>query len=305
MTPPTKRVLLLVAVVVVVSRCSGSSPSSPSPSPAPPPGPGTGLPGPPAVLVGAGDIGVCGSAGVAATALLLDRVPGIVFTTGDNAYPNGTAENFRDCYHPHWGRHRERTRPVPGNHEYDSPGAAPYFAYFEEKAGPFGLGYYAYTAGPWRVIALNSEIPVDSDSIQIQWLRNELAASRTQCTMAYWHKPLFTSGPRGPNRELREVWRTLYEFNADLIITGHDHLYERFAPQDADGRSDPIRGIRQITVGTGGAELYAPIRFARNSEVILVGFGVLKLTLADGTYEFEFMPVAGGTSTDQGRGQCH
>jgi hypothetical protein len=256
--------------------------------------------------VGAGDIGACGSAGVAATALLLDHVPGIVFTTGDNAYPNGTAENFLNCYHPYWGRHRERTRPVPGNHEYDSsPVAAPYFAYFEGKAGPFGLGYYAYTAGPWHVIALNSEIAVDSDSIQMQWLRNELAANRTQCTMAYWHKPLFTSGPRGPNRHMREVWRTLHEFDADLIVTGHDHLYERFAPQDADGRSDPTRGIRQITVGTGGAELYAPIRVAPNSEVILVGFGVLKLTLADGTYEFEFMPVAGSTSTDQGRGQCH
>jgi len=174
------------------------------------PGPDTGNAGPPATLVGAGDIGLCGSVTVAATAKLVDAISGIVFTTGDNAYPNGSAANFRDCYEPHWGRHRSRTRPTPGNHEYDSPGAAPYFTYFEDNAGPFGLGYYSYAAGPWRVIALNSEIPVGPGSAQLQWLRTELAATRARCTMVYWHKPLFTSGPNGSNRDMREIWRVLH-----------------------------------------------------------------------------------------------
>jgi hypothetical protein len=263
------------------------------------------MPGPPVVLVGAGDIGLCGSPAVAATAQLLDSISGIVFTTGDHAYPDGTAANFRDCYEPHWGRHRGRTRPSPGNHDYHSAGAAPYFAYFGENAGPFGLGYYSYIAGPWQVIALNSEVPIGPGSAQIQWLRTTLATNRSPCTMAYWHKPLFTSGPNGANLDMREVWRALYEFGADLVINGHDHLYERFAPQDPDGRADSARGLRQITIGTGGGPLYTPITSAANTEAIHVGYGVLKLTLADGNYQSEFVPVAGNPYTDRSLGQCH
>jgi hypothetical protein len=300
------RGLFLTGAFVVVSatalaRCGGSPPSSPStPNP-----PVSNNPIPPAVLVGAGDIGQCGSPGVVATARLLDAIAGIVFTTGDNAYPKGTDENFRDCYEPYWGRHKARTRPVPGNHDYESSGAAPYFNYFEDKAGMFGQGYYAYSAGPWRVIAMNSEIPVGPGSVQLQWLRSELTDSHTRCTMAYWHKPLFTSGPNGPNRDMREVWRTLYEFDVDLVITGHDHLYERFAPQDPDGRADSSRGIRQITVGTGGGSLYTPVTSAPNTEAIGIGFGVLKLTLSDGAYAWAFVPVPGNAFTDSGIGQCH
>jgi acid phosphatase type 7 len=255
--------------------------------------------------VGAGDIGVCGSAAVAATAALLDRIPGIVFTTGDNAYPHGTASDFLNCYEPHWGRHRARTRPVPGNHEYFTAGAADYFAYFEGNAGTPGLGYYVYTAGPWRVYALNSEVPVGPGSMQLQWLRSELTGVTTPCTMAYWHKPLFTSGPNGPNRDMREVWRLLYDFNVDLIVTGHDHLYERFAPQDADGRTDLTRGIRQITVGTGGGGLYTPIMSAHNTEAIGIGHGVLQLTLAAGLYQWRFVPVPGNSFSDSGSAACH
>jgi hypothetical protein len=304
----TQRQCLFVAAVIVasvlaVSRCGGSTPSSPS---SPNPGDtGTGPPLPPVALVGAGDIGVCGAPAVAATARLLDAIPGIVFTTGDNAYPRGSAENFRDCYAPTWGRHRGRTRPVPGNHDYESPGAAPYYEYFGENAGPFGAGYYSYPAGNWHVIALNSEIPVGTGSMQLQWLRTELATIRSPCTLAYWHKPLFTSGPNGPNREMREIWRTLYEFNADLVITGHDHLYERFAPQDVDGRADPTRGIRQITVGTGGGALYTPVMSAANTEAVGIAFGVLKLTLSSGSYQWEFVPAAGSSFTYTGLGQCH
>ncbi len=299
--------LIGVALIAAVAiRCGGSSPSSPSPTPSPiPPGPDTGTPGPPAILVGAGDIGQCGSAAVAATALIIDRISGIVFTTGDNAYPNGSAANFRDCFEPHWGRHRERTRPTPGNHDYDTGGAAGYYNYFEDNAGPFGLGYYSYFAGSWRVIALNSEIPVGPGSAQLQWLRSELTSSRPKCTMVYWHKPLFSSGPNGPNRDMREIWRLMYEFDADLVVNGHDHLYERFAPQDPDGRIDQTRGIRQITVGTGGGALYTPITSAANTEAIGVVYGVLRLTLSDGGYQWQFMPVPGASFSDAGMGQCH
>jgi acid phosphatase type 7 len=292
----------LIVAAVAAANCGGSPPSSPS-TPSNPPVPNSPLP--PATLVGAGDIGQCNSPATVATARLLDNTPGIVFTTGDNAYPNGTAANFHDCFEPHWGRHRARTRPTPGNHEYESAGAAPYFEYFGENAGVPGLGYYSYNAGPWRVIALNSEIPVGPGSGQLQWLRTELAANRGRCTMAYWHKPLFTSGPNGPNRDMRELWRTLYEFDADLIVTGHDHLYERFGPQDPDGRSDAVRGIRQITVGTGGGALYTPVMSAPNTEAIGIGHGVLKLTLSDGGYQWEFLPIPGNPFRDTGIGQCH
>jgi hypothetical protein len=256
--------------------------------------------------VGSGDIGLCNSPGVAATARLVDRIPGLVFTTGDNAYPNGTAANFRDCYEPHWGRHLDRTRPVPGNHDYESPGAMPYFEYFGPNAGPPGVGYYSYTAGPWHIVALNSEVQVGPSSAQMQWLRADLMAYRnTRCTAAMWHKPLFTSGPNGPNPHMRDIWRTLYEFDADLIITGHDHLYERFAPQDPDGRLDATRGIRQLTIGTGGGPLYSPITTAANSQIIRSTYGVLKLTLLDGSYQWEFVPVDGGAIGDTGSASCH
>jgi alkaline phosphatase len=296
--------LAVALAAVSVSRCGGASPSSPSSTPIPA-GPGTGAPGPPVTLVGAGDIGNCKSQAVAQTADLVEQIPGIVFTTGDNAYPHGSAADFRDCYTPFWGRFRSRTRPSPGNHEYMTAGAAPYYEYFGANAGPSGLGYYAFSAGSWRVIALNSEVMVGPGSAQLEWLRDELNENRSRCTMAYWHKPLFTSGPNGPNRDMREIWRVLYEFDADLVINGHDHLYERFAPQDPDGRGDSARGIRQITVGTGGGDLYSPVMSAANTEANGHSFGVLKLTLADTGYQWEFVPVPGSAFTDRGLGQCH
>jgi hypothetical protein len=294
---------VLTASAVAVSQCGGSSPTSPPSSPGQ--GSGTGAPSPPVVLAGAGDIGLCGSTGVAATAQLLDRIPGIVFTTGDNAYPNGSAANFRDCYEPHWGRHKDRTLPTPGNHDYETPGGAGYYNYFGSSAGPSGLGYYSYDAGSWHVIALNSEIPVSHGSAQLQWLRADLQANRSPCTAAYWHRPLFTSGPNGPHPQMRDLWQTLYDFNADLIITGHDHLYERFAPQDPNGRHDPARGIRQITIGTGGGPLYTPVTSAPHSERLGSVYGILKLTLADGSYQWEFVPVPGASFSDAGQGTCH
>jgi hypothetical protein len=238
-----------------------------------------------------------------ATARLLDGIGGTVFTLGDHAYFQGTAQEFRDCYDPTWGRHRARTRPVPGNHDYESPVAAPYFAYFGASAGPTGLGYYSFDLGAWHVVAMNSNIAIQAGSAQWSWLRQDLAANRSKCLLAYWHHPLFTSGPDGSTTAVRDIWRLLYEAGAELVLNGHEHLYERFAPQDPDGRSDAGQGIRQIIVGTGGAVLYSPLAPVANSDVRLSAFGVLKLTLVTDGYQWEFVPVSG--RADAGAASCH
>lgn len=273
-------------------------PAPPLPSPAPIP------PSPPEVFVGAGDIGFCGAGGnPESTARLLDAIGGTVFTLGDNAYGSGTAREFRDCYDRSWGRHKIRTRPVPGNHDYETAGAVPYFEYFGANAGPPGLGYYSFELGSWHAVALNSNIPVGAGSIQGAWLRADLASSRTTCTLAYWHHPFFSSGPHGSSGEMRDFWRMLYDAGADIVLSGHDHLYERFAPQDPDGLIDPARGIRQFTVGTGGAPLYPFIAVRPNSQVRIGAFGVLRLTLNAESYAWSFIPVSG--AGDSGTGTCH
>ncbi|MGH7339166.1 MAG: metallophosphoesterase family protein [Candidatus Rokuibacteriota bacterium] len=298
----TRRVCAGV-VLVIASACGGSeapAPTGPSPMP---PGPPSGLV---ETFVGAGDIGWCGLPGAELTAALLDRIPGTVFTVGDNAYPSGTARDFRDCYDPSWGRHRSRTRPVPGNHDYETPGAASYFDYFGANAGPRGDGYYAYRLGAWHVLALNSEISAFPGSPQYEWLRRELAANPTRCALAYFHTPVFGSGTNGGNPHMQAVWGVLYTTGVDVVVSGHNHSYERFAPQDPDGRPDPSRGIRQFTVGTGGAELTGFAASRPNSDVRNgTSWGVLRLTLVGDGYEWEFVPVAGHTFSDRGSGVCH
>jgi hypothetical protein len=240
-----------------------------------------------------------------ATAALLDRIDGLVFTLGDNAYFQGTRQQFRDCYDTSWGRHKGRTFPVPGNHEYESPGAFPYFEYFGETAsGPLGDGYYSFKVGDWHAVALNSNLAVGSSSPQAAWLRSDLLASRSRCTIAYWHHPLFTSGPNGDTQSMREFWRILYEAGAEIVLSAHDHMYERFGPQNPEGLTDTARGIRQFIVGTGGAFLRQPATLHPNSEIRISSFGVLKLTLSSDRYQWEFVPVAGG-ATDAGSGVCH
>jgi 3',5'-cyclic AMP phosphodiesterase CpdA len=256
------------------------------------------------VLVGAGDIAMCGVSSVEDTARLLDEIPGTVFTAGDNAYPNGSARDYATCYEPTWGRHKPRTRPVPGNHEYQTPGGAGYYEYFGGSAGPAGAGYYSYREGGWLVVALNSAIAAGPDSPQAQWLRATLAQNSTLCTAAIWHHPLFSSGPNGDNLYMRELWKILQEAKAEIVISGHDHLYERFAPQDAHGLPDPLRGIRQFTVGTGGAHIYDIKTVKRNSEVIGQAHGVLKLTLKADSYSWQFVPVRGARFSDAGTAQC-
>ena len=256
-------------------------------------------------LAGAGDIALCGSgsAGAISTARLLDQMPGTVFTAGDNAYGSGTAKEFQNCYGPTWGRHRARTRPSPGNHDYESGGSA-YFDYFGSNAGPPGLGYYSYSIGSWRVLSLNSEAPSDPGSPQGEWLRNELATDRSACTLAYWHRPLFSSGKIGDNVDMRELWRTLYAANVDVVINGHDHLYERFAPQDPDGRPDSVRGIREFIVGTGGAPLSGIANPHTNTQATATVWGVVMITLYEHGYGWRFVSSTDDFE-DSGTGGCH
>ena len=291
------------AVLVFASACGGDDAPVPTGPDPPRPGPPSGLV---ETFVGAGDIGWCGLPGAELTASLLDHIPGTVFTVGDNAYPSGTARDFRECYDPSWGRHRARTRPTPGNHEYERPGAAGYFDYFGANAGPAGSGYYSYRLGSWHIVALNSEISAFPGSPQHEWLRRELAANPARCALAYFHTPVFGSGTNGGNAHMQAVWTLLYGAGTDVVVSGHNHSYERFAPQDPDGRSDPARGIRQFTVGTGGAPLTGFPQMRPNSEVRnATSWGVLKLTLLGDGYEWEFVPVPGHTFSDRGGGTCH
>ena len=263
------------------------------------------------VLVGAGDIAFCGDlAGAEATAKLLDSIPGVVFTAGDNAYKSGTAEEFKNCYQPTWGRHKDRTRPAVGNHEFHSNSATPYFDYFGARAGDPSQGYYSYELGTWHIVVLNSECAevggCQQGSREEKWLSSDLDAHPAHCTLAYWHKPLFSSGAKhGNDPEMKAFWTDLYKHKATIVINGHDHDYERFAPQDPDGKPDS-RGIREFVAGTGGRSLRPfaaplPTSEVRNDDT----FGVLKLTLHADRYEWQFIPQAGKTFHDSGEGFCH
>ena len=255
-------------------------------------------------LTGAGDIGECGRDGARRTGLLLDQLDGALFTTGDHAYMTGKPDEFRNCYDPYWGRHKVRTHPSAGNHDYGMAGAAGYFEYFGGLAeGP--NGYYSYKIGNWHIVALNTNLPVDRGSAQVAWLRADLAAANAKCSMAYFHHPLVSSGENGGSSRQRDLWRTLYEFGVDVVVNGHDHVYERFAPIDPDERLDTARGIRQFTVGTGGAKLYGFPRVERNSEVRGSAWGVIRFGLRESGYSWEFIPVAGESFHDSGTDVCH
>jgi hypothetical protein len=263
------------------------------------------------MLVGAGDIVQCNDPTSEATAKLLDGIGGTVFTLGDNVYESGSAAEFADCYEPSWGRHRGRTRPAPGNHEYYTLGAADYYAYFGPAAGEPGQGYYSYDLGTWHIVVINSNCfevgGCHAGSPQGQWLRGDLATHRAPCTLAYWHHPRFSSGEwHGSFSMMQPIWQALYEAGAEVVLSGHEHNYERFAPQDPDGAADGSRGLRQFVVGTGGKNLYPLGPGIPNSEVRNDRtFGVLKLTLRANAYDWKFVPVAGQTFTDAGSAPCH
>ncbi len=251
------------------------------------------------VLVGAGDIASCSNATDEATAKLLDTIAGTVFTAGDNVYLDGKAAEFTKCYGPSWGRHRSRTRPAPGNHDYHVSGAAGYFGYFGAAAGPAGRGYYAYALGAWRVYSLNSDVIT---SAQVAWLRSDLAAHPTRCVVAYWHHPRFATlndnGSHGSNADTEPLWDALADAGAELVINGHSHHYERFGP---------IRGITEIVAGTGGAGLDGFSNRVLSNSVVRssAAHGVVKLNLTATGYTGSFVPVAGARFTDSFSGSCH
>jgi len=276
-------------------------------------------------MIGAGDIAVCGTGGDEETGRLVDsvlvadsiaRIETAVFTLGDNAYPSGSSgvdNDFPRCFSPSWGSMRIMNviHTAPGNHDFDSGSGAPYFAYFGARAGPPGKGYYSYDFGGWHFISLNSELYVGTGTssdvaAQEEWLRQDLAAHHSLCTIAYWHRPLFSSGTYGATPQVERLWRLLYDRGADLILNGHEHDYERFLPQSPDGVVDSLKGITQIIAGTGGGVLRKMnTPFARNSVFQIHGrFGVLKLTLGAGEYRHAFIDAAGRV-WDPGAGKCH
>jgi hypothetical protein len=261
----------------------------------------------PVILVGAGDIANCEVGdGHMATARVLDDIPGTVFTMGDHAYPKGSKQSFDECYNLSWGRHKARTRPSVGNHDIKTRNGMPYYDYFGAAAGPRGLGYYSYNLGTWHIISLNSSIEIDRNSKQLTWLRKDLADNPSTCTLAYWHIPMFSSGGHGNHtEELLELWRILHKAGVEVVVNGHDHDYERFAPQDPKGNPDPQRGIREFVVGTGGGGVYAFKEVAKNSEVRQnKSYGVIKFTLHPDSYDWEFVTAKGEPFEDKGTGQC-
>ena len=280
-----------------------------------------GTPGPnDPVLVGAGDISSCTQENDSLTADLLDKVVAsatgevAVFTVGDNAYENGTIEEYQQCYEPTWGRQKARTRPVPGNHEYASANADGYFEYYGAIAGDPAQGYYSYDLGGWHIIVLNTNdhcqrVACSDASPQAKWLRSDLEAHPVFCTLAIWHDPLFSSGRvHGSSQFVKPLWTLLYAAGADVVVNAHEHNYERFAPQTPDGAMDAEYGIREFVVGTGGESHYResderlPDSEAANDDT----FGVLRLTLHPSGYDWAFMPEERhGTFSDAGNGQCH
>jgi hypothetical protein len=261
-------------------------------------------------MLAAGDIGDCNSGGDEATAALIAARPGVAIATlGDTVYEKGTPSEFTRCYAPNWGRFRDRTRPAPGNHDYATKDGSGYYAYFGAAAGRAGEGWYSYELGAWHVVVLNSNcgsVPCATGGAQQRWLQHDLATHPARCTLAYWHHPRFSSGLHGSTVGMADLYRTLYDAGADLVLSGHDHDYERLAPLDPSGALDAARGIRSFVVGTGGRSHYPFPRQITGSEVRLgETFGVLALTLEPTAYRWQFVPVPGRDVTDTGRGVCH
>jgi Calcineurin-like phosphoesterase len=265
-----------------------------------------------AMGVAAGDIASCASSGDEATAKLLARIDGTIMALGDNAYPHGSTGNYRECYEPNWGHFKNRTHPVPGNHEYMTRDAEGYFDYFGDAAGNPAKSYYSYDVDAWHVVALNSNQCMGIRgchvlSPQARWLKADLAANDRACTLALMHHPRFSSGEEhGSTPEVGPLWSILYGAGVDVVLSAHEHNYERFAPQDPEGKADPGRGIREFVVGTGGKRHYGIESTLSNSEASNdETYGVLELTLRSRGYEWRFVPVEGKTFTDTGHDRCH
>lgn len=265
-----------------------------------------------AVLLAAGDISSCSNPGDFATAHIIEQYPhAAVAGLGDTAYEDGSPEQFAQCYNPAWGPFKDRTHPAVGNHEYLTPDAEGYFSYFGAAAGDPTKGYYSYNLGSWHIVVINSNCSkvggCGPNSPQVKWLEGDLAENPAKCTLAYWHHPRFSSGEHGDNPYMKTIWQDLYNAGVDIVLNGHDHDYERFAPMDGDGNADPNKGIREFVVGTGGKNYY-PFsgKFDANSDVHAADvFGLLKLTLNPGSYSWQFLPEPGKSFSDSGSGTCH
>lgn len=338
MSPRIKAPLLAAALVLLGGCAAGPVTTQPQARPAAAKDPGTlaadylkRRAGKPIVLAVAGDIALCRDGQdqyAEATAKLLEALPeALVFTAGDNVYQDGTWNEFVDCYDRSWGRKgiKERTLPAPGNHDYGNRRkpheASAYFSYFGAAAAnrdTQGKGYYSLDLGDWHIVSLNSDIELrlkrdrsldaasraalaDAVAAQRAWLRADLDIARgkgARCMLGIWHHPRFTSARRGDNAETGTLWETLSAAGADVLITGHEHIYENFAPRDAGGAPHP-GGMREFVVGTGGAG-GGSARTAANYH-----YGVLKLTLSPGGYAWEFLPAAGDGLRDSGSAGCN
>jgi calcineurin-like phosphoesterase family protein len=262
------------------------SPSAPSPAQA----------ARPATLIAFGDAASCSVRTDSAVAAVVARIPGTVAVLGDSVYERGTTDELRRCYVPVFGRFLARTRAALGNHDYGTGNA-------DAAISTFTLprrGWYSYELGAWHVVVLNSNCSpaggCGPGSPQETWLRRDLAAHPTRCTLAYWHHPRWSSGLHGPDASMQTLWGDLARAGADVVLAGHDHHYERFAPID---------GIRSFVVGTGGRSHYPVLFRSRGSQVVNDRtFGVLRLTLAASGYSWRFVPVAGSTFTDGGTARC-
>jgi hypothetical protein len=321
---PVFGIALLLGSAMAFTQCGGgSSPTAPvtvvetpvTTTPSTSPDPAVETPTSPPVIPApgsasttvsvVGDTGWCGSPALAPIAALFARLDGDILLAGDLAYPGGTAAEFRDCFDPSFGKFKSRMRATPGNHEYvASVSADSYFAYFNDRSGPNRLGYYSFRLAEWTVLMLNSNVPINKTSPQYAFVRTTMQQAPTRCTMAVMHHPFDSSSLNGPTPSLRDVWELMYNLGADVVINGHDHVYERHAPVNTDQRRDDAKGIRQFTVGTGGAPLYGRVRNAANSEIMLANYGLLRLKLDPALYEWQFLDMNGNV-LDRGVNVCH
>jgi hypothetical protein len=320
-----KKLSRLSAMIPFAALASACHPrANPTPPPATAPASVVALTGA-AVMIGVGDIARCDGNGDELTARIVDsilkadsiaKVPDVVFTLGDNAYTSGSTSQWTNCFTPSWGDKTKRImrniRPSPGNHEYYTTGADPYYKYFGDRTGPPGKGYYSYDIGDWHAVVINSEIAVNEgftlkeQQDQVDWLIKDLKANSKACTVAYWHHPRFSSGSHGTDVKLQPIWQALHDNNADLVLTGHDHHYERFLPMTATGVVDTVKGIASFVIGTGGADLRGLRRpLAANSAARIEGhYGVLLLTLGSKEWRSAFIST-NGLIWDPSGGKCH
>lgn len=226
-----------------------------------------------------------------------------VQTLGDNQYYDGTAAQFAGGYAKSWGAVKAKTHPAAGNHEYNTPGATGYYGYFGSAAGDPARGYYSYDLGAWHIVVLNSEIAFGSGSTQDTWFRNDLASHPARCTAAVWHEPLFSS--RGGDAARLRLFTVAYNGGVDVVLNGHQHDYERFAPLAPSGSVDSAKGVREFVVGTGGYSVWGSGTPLSSSRARGSAFGILKLTLHASSYDWRFVPIAGSSYSDSGTGTCH